>query len=131
MILDKVFFERGRAEIPARYAPVVQAVAATLVAHTFLDHVEIAGHSTRDEPQGQALSEARAGAVRDALIAAGVSPERLTAVGYGASRPLTPGRSREANERNRRVEFDVSASSQTQEARPFVPPAPVPNCPES
>jgi OOP family OmpA-OmpF porin len=131
LILDKVFFDRGSAVIPARYEPLVQAVAATLVAHAFLDHVQIAGHSTRDEPRSQALSAARATAVRDALIAAGVAPERLTAVGYAASRPFAPGRSRDANERNRRVEFDVSASSQTQAARhPVEPPVPVPNCPE-
>lgn len=71
--------------------------------------VEIGGHtdSTGSTSYNQALSERRAVAVRDALVARGANAANLTAVGYGESRPVASNGTREGRARNRRTEFKV------------------------
>ncbi len=71
--------------------------------------VEIGGHTdaTGSTSYNQALSERRAVAVRDALIARGADAANLTAVGYGESRPIADNNTREGRARNRRTEFKV------------------------
>lgn len=51
------------------------------------------------------LSEARAAAVRDALIARGVPAEKLRTRGFGARRPIADNRTESGRARNRRIEF--------------------------
>ena len=53
----------------------------------------------------QALSEKRAQAVRDWLTAKGIAAERLTAKGYGASKPVADNNTEEGRAKNRRVEL--------------------------
>jgi outer membrane protein OmpA-like peptidoglycan-associated protein len=53
----------------------------------------------------QHLSEARASAVRSALIARGVAPERLSAKGYGARRAIADNTTEAGRARNRRIEL--------------------------
>lgn len=71
--------------------------------------VRIEGHtdSNGTAADNLALSRARAKAVLDYLVKQGVAADRLTAQGYGESRPARPNTS-EANQAvNRRVEFIV------------------------
>jgi OOP family OmpA-OmpF porin len=53
----------------------------------------------------QALSERRAESVRSHLVSRGVSASRLTAVGYGESRPIASNETDEGRALNRRVEL--------------------------
>ena len=55
-----------------------------------------------------ALGEQRARATRDYLVSLGVSADRLRVVSYGKERPLAPGRSESAYQKNRRAHFTVS-----------------------
>ena len=57
------------------------------------------------------LSQRRADAVREYLIAKGVAPDKLTAVGYGETRLVNPGASGSAQgaEWNRRVVFVIES----------------------
>ncbi|MFN3910844.1 OmpA family protein [Hyphomonas sp.] len=55
------------------------------------------------------LSQDRADAVKAYLIGKGVSEEGLTSVGYGETRLLDTATTPEANDRNRRTEFEVIA----------------------
>lgn len=66
--------------------------------------IRIEGHTdTRGtEAYNQQLSERRANAVRDALVNRGVDPRRLTAIGYGKSRPVSS-----SDAMNRRVELVI------------------------
>jgi OOP family OmpA-OmpF porin len=133
VILDKVFFARRSAVADARSTPIIEAVAATLAHNPQLTLVEVAGHASRDEPGAQALSEARAVAVRDALVAAGVDAARLVTRGHGSAQPIAEGRTREANEQNRRVEFVILEPAQGPASDQQQPPlpGPVPGCPEA
>ncbi len=53
------------------------------------------------------LSQSRAQAVADALTKYGLSPKRLTAVGYGDQKPLADNASSAGRQRNRRIEIRV------------------------
>jgi len=70
--------------------------------------IEIGGHtdSYGDPDYNLQLSRTRAESVRQYLTDHGVT-NRLTAVGYGASRPLSQDRTRAASKKNRRIEFRV------------------------
>lgn len=69
--------------------------------------VEIAGHTDAVGTEGynQSLSERRARAVRDYLVANGIAAGRLTARGYGESEPIADNDSEAGRAMNRRVEL--------------------------
>ncbi len=103
-----VFFATGDATLsPEAIATLERAVAA--FKKYPLPAVEIGGHtdSIGDPASNQALSEARAAAVRDHLVAAGIAPERLTSIGYGQSQPAADNATAEGRAANRRVAFVV------------------------
>lgn len=71
--------------------------------------IEIGGHTDwqRSGKYNQALSERRANAVRDGLVARGASADNIIAVGYGESQPIADNRTRKGRAANRRTEFKV------------------------
>jgi outer membrane protein OmpA-like peptidoglycan-associated protein len=71
--------------------------------------VEIGGHTDNidNDAHNLELSMKRANAVRSYLIARGVHAEMLTAVGYGASRPIAENTTDAGRQQNRRIEFVV------------------------
>lgn len=71
--------------------------------------VEIAGHTDDQgtETNNLALSQRRAEAVMEFLVSQGVALGRLTAVGYGESRPLVENRTAADRAKNRRIEFGI------------------------
>ncbi|NER59990.1 OmpA family protein [Pseudomonas sp. MAFF212428] len=60
----------------------------------------------------QSLSERRAGAVRTALVRAGVDPARIVAQGYGKEFPVADNTSNSGRAQNRRVEVTISNDNQ-------------------
>ena len=69
--------------------------------------LEISGHTDNqgDPDDNKELSEARAMAVVEWLIHAGIAPERLSAAGFGDTRPIAPNDTAEGRAQNRRIEF--------------------------
>ncbi len=74
-------------------------------------HIEVQGHTDAEgTPERNAnLSNRRAQSVLDYLTSAGIDQGRLTAVGYGESRPIAANDTRENRAKNRRIEFEVKA----------------------
>lgn len=99
-------FAAGRADLTAAAAADLDAAAA-FVAAAPGRRARIEGHtdSRGSANLNQALSQQRAEAVRDALVARGVDPSRLVAVGRGADRPVASNETPEGRARNRRVEI--------------------------
>jgi outer membrane protein OmpA-like peptidoglycan-associated protein len=66
----------------------------------------IEGHTDNvgNAKANQKLSEARAKAVMDALVAKGVNPENLTYKGFGASKPVASNKTAKGRAENRRTE---------------------------
>jgi OmpA-OmpF porin, OOP family len=104
---NQIEFDSNQATLTARGRAAVDRLIPVLTqaSHT---SIEIGGHTDGfgAPDYNKELSRRRAEAVRDYLSAHGVTHE-LTAVGYGAARPLETGVSRAALQRNRRIELRV------------------------
>jgi outer membrane protein OmpA-like peptidoglycan-associated protein len=72
--------------------------------------LEIAGHTdaTGSPTHNLELSQRRAGSVLEALVGSGLTRARLTAVGYGESKPAATNKTPEGRAINRRIEFMVA-----------------------
>lgn len=71
--------------------------------------IVISGHTdnTGDEARNKQLSEERAYAVRDALVAAGVPVEKFEIAAFGSDKPLASNDTPYGRFKNRRIEFSV------------------------
>ncbi len=71
--------------------------------------LRINGHtdSIGEAPANQTLSEKRAKACYDYLVAKGIAANRMSHTGYGESKPIGDNRYKDGREKNRRVEFDL------------------------
>jgi outer membrane protein OmpA-like peptidoglycan-associated protein len=110
VIKEQVNFDFDRAVLRVNSAAVLDEVAATLLSHPEIARVEIQGHTDNkgDLTYNLSLSGQRAEAVRDALAARGVAPERLVARGYGATRPVATNDDDAGRAKNRRVQFEIT-----------------------
>jgi outer membrane protein OmpA-like peptidoglycan-associated protein len=72
--------------------------------------VYVEGHTdnTGEATYNQRLSERRAQAVKEALIAKGITPNRLVAKGYGETHPIASNTTKKGRQQNRRVEIVIS-----------------------
>jgi len=70
----------------------------------------VAGHtdSTGSESLNHTLSERRAGAVKDIMLAQGVKVDRLTTVGFGKSQPIADNGTESGRQQNRRVAITIN-----------------------
>jgi OOP family OmpA-OmpF porin len=71
--------------------------------------IVISGHTdnTGDEARNKQLSEERAYAVRDALVAAGVPVEKFEIAAFGSDKPVASNDTPYGRFKNRRIEFSV------------------------
>ena len=109
VITQKIHFEFAKANIRPVSYPIVDDVAYLLQRNPQIRLVRVEGHTDwiGGDAANQTLSERRANAVRDYLVAKGIEPDRLVAVGYGETRPVADNNSVEGRARNRRTEFTV------------------------
>ncbi|ABS24239.1 OmpA/MotB domain protein [Anaeromyxobacter sp. Fw109-5] len=109
---EKVQFDTGKATIKPESAGLLDEIAKVLAEHAEITRVVIEGHS--DSSGGAALnkrlSQARADAVLKALVERGIAKERLSAKGFGPSRPIASNDTPEGREANRRVEISIAQS---------------------
>ena len=113
VILQKVHFNSGSSRIKYRSFGILKDVAKVLKENTWLQMVQIEGH-TDDVGRLESnmkLSIARANSVRRYLIKRGVAPHRLEAKGFGPNIPLVEGKTWKARAKNRRVEFKILKTS--------------------
>jgi len=76
-------------------------------------NVQVEGHTDSVGPDAynQKLSQRRADAVKKVLEKDGVTPNRITAIGYGKSRPVADNATEAGRAINRRVEASVEAQA--------------------
>jgi outer membrane protein OmpA-like peptidoglycan-associated protein len=103
-----IFFESGRDVLKKSSTADLDSVAAILKQYDFLK-VSIEGHTDNvgNDNANVELSNQRASAVMTYLISKGVTPTRLTALGYGPFRPIADNKTPEGRAQNRRVEINI------------------------
>jgi OOP family OmpA-OmpF porin len=104
--LEHVNFEFDSARLTSDSTAMLDEGVKILKRHSDLK-VEIAGHtdSQGDDGYNQGLSERRAQAVADYLIAHGANAANITVKGYGESQPVADNGTKEGRAANRRVEL--------------------------
>lgn len=114
VIRRQINFATDSAEILPDSIPLMTEIADALLRHPELTGIEIQGHTDNrgSSARNQELSQQRADAVRQWLINAGVAADRLTAQGYGDSRPIAPNITAGGRARNRRVQFMITSRAQ-------------------
>lgn len=106
--LNNLFFEFAKAEIKAASYNELDRLFQILVANPHLK-IEIGGHTddVGSDDYNTNLSKERANAVMAYLVKKGIQADRLTAKGYGETKPEVPNTSEENKAINRRVEFKI------------------------
>ena len=106
LILSGVTFQTGRSVLTTQSYAVLDQVAGSLVANPQI-RIEIAGYTdnTGSLALNSRLSGNRAIAVRFYLARKGVSPNRMTARGYGPANPVATNTTPDGRAQNRRVEL--------------------------
>jgi outer membrane protein OmpA-like peptidoglycan-associated protein len=109
-IRQQVHFATAKFKVLPDSFPLLNQVAQVLNDFPKM-RVSIEGHTDNvgGEAQNLRLSQRRAEAVRDYLVAKGTSPARLEAIGFGPTKPLASNKTAKGKAKNRRTEFRIVA----------------------
>tara|TARA_B100000886_G_C20423138_1_gene492532 strand:- start:258 stop:2306 length:2049 start_codon:yes stop_codon:yes gene_type:complete len=109
--LRNVFFDTGRAEVKIDSYPELDRLIQLMNDVPSLK-IELSGHTDNigGDAANQNLSQRRAEAVRTYLVSRSVDGSRVTAIGYGASRPIDSNSTNVGRANNRRTEFEITAN---------------------
>ncbi|MDA7728866.1 OmpA family protein, partial [Flavobacteriales bacterium] len=106
--LRNVFFNTGKWDVKSdSYAELDRLVA--LLSDISSLKIEISGHTDNvgSVSFNELLSQRRADAVVSYLVGKGVDKKRLSAKGYGQSKPVDSNNTAEGRALNRRTEFEI------------------------
>ncbi|WP_338768033.1 OmpA family protein [Bernardetia sp. ABR2-2B] len=106
--LDNVLFETGKASLKNTSFKAIDELASAMTAKKTME-IEIAGHTDNvgDKDANLKLSQERAEAVRDYLIKKGIDAKRITAKGYGDTKPVADNSTNAGKQQNRRTEVKI------------------------
>jgi OOP family OmpA-OmpF porin len=101
-----ILFGIGKSAIQSESLPMVDQIFELMKSNTTLK-IGIEGHTDNvgDAVSNKKLSNDRAKAVMDALIAKGIDKTRMVSVGWGQEKPVADNRTEEGRALNRRVEI--------------------------
>ncbi|HMH12278.1 MAG TPA: OmpA family protein [Edaphobacter sp.] len=110
--MSDVLFDTGKYSLKQNTQISLAKVAGILQAYPGLK-LQVEGYtdSVGGEAYNQKLSENRADAVRDFLLAQGVPHDNITSTGYGASNPVADNNIASGRSQNRRVQLVVSGDA--------------------
>jgi outer membrane protein OmpA-like peptidoglycan-associated protein len=106
IVTHGILFDIGKATLKPESMGTLNAISKLMKENVNIKF-EVGGHTDSDGSAqlNQKLSDDRANAVRKSLIDMGIDAARLTAKGYGSSKPIDKNDSPEGKANNRRVEF--------------------------
>ncbi len=126
-INDSLIFGSGSAELATPAVSIIQEIANTLKENN--RQIQVEGHTDNTPIHNDSffsnweLSAVRATTVVRMLSAAGIAQSRLSAIGYGATQPLTSSDTEFGKAKNRRVSIMIlyEANSQADETQEIAP----------
>jgi OmpA-OmpF porin, OOP family len=109
-VLDNLNFATGTANLDGASQRTIDDVGKVLTAFPSAK-IELQGHTDNrgNADKNKALSQSRAEAVLNALVALGIGADRLSAAGFGADKPADTNDTNEGRAKNRRTEVVVTA----------------------
>lgn len=104
-----IYFDMNKATLQQRSLEPLNQVFA-LIANNEAIKVKIEGHSDNigDASYNLSLSKQRANTIMNYFKNKGISPSRLSAAGFGQTKPIESNANREGRAKNRRVEITIS-----------------------
>lgn len=110
--MSDVLFDTGQYSLKPGAREKLAKVAGILIAYPGLN-IEVGGYTDNvgGDEMNQKLSENRAGAVRDYLVAEGVATNGVTSKGFGNTLPVASNDNSAGRQANRRVELVVSGEA--------------------
>ncbi len=106
--INNIFFDFNKSDLKPESTSELERLTRFLSTNPTLK-IELSAHTddVGSDAYNLELSERRARAVVDYVVAHGIAPARVRAKGYGETRPEVPNDSEENRARNRRVEFRI------------------------
>ncbi|EMR04127.1 OmpA family protein [Cesiribacter andamanensis] len=106
--LNNIFFDFDKTTLREESFPELDKVVELMEQNPNL-YIEIGGHTDDkgSDEYNERLSQGRAEAVREYITAKWIEPARVTARGYGESKPEVPNDTDDNRQINRRVEFTI------------------------
>ncbi|GAA0872614.1 OmpA family protein [Gangjinia marincola] len=103
-----ILFDTGKSTIKAESQQVIDDIIEILKEYPSAKF-SVDGHtdSVGSEKNNQRLSQERALSVKNALVSGGIDEFRLSAEGFGESKPIAPNNTRKGRAQNRRVEINL------------------------
>lgn len=116
VVMENVYFEFGKAELSTDSKPVIDQTLLKLMQQEPDVLIEIEAHtdSVGSDEDNLQLSQWRAESVLQYLVSKGIEASRLTAIGYGETRPVAPNSmpdgsdNSEGRQKNRRTVFRIT-----------------------
>jgi len=116
-ISEKIHFATAKAVIKEDSFSLMDEIVQVFNDNPQVLKVSIEGHTDSDgeDAYNKTLSDQRAKAVMKYLVDKKVAADRLSAVGYGESKPIASNDTDEGKAKNRRVEFHITKQDVTKE----------------
>jgi chemotaxis protein MotB len=108
---DKLLFPSGSAKLSRAAVKVLRDISRILA--NLPNQIQVEGNTdnrpihTDEYPSNWELSAARAASVVHLMTRMGVTPNRMSAIGYGEHRPIAKNDTEEGRQKNRRVTLVV------------------------
>ncbi len=114
--MSDILFDIGKATLTGKLKTNLAKIAGILSVYREA-FIVVEGHTDNigTEDFNQALSERRASNVATFLLEQGISEDRLSAVGYGLTKPVSDNSTREGRQKNRRVDLVISEPKKVKE----------------
>ena len=122
ILSDKILFDSGKAELKSSAYPVLDKIAKLIRSDAPGKNIGVAGHTDNVPITHSAwksnweLSTARSTNVLHYLEDKGISPDKLSATGYGEHRPVASNATASGRAKNRRVEIMILPEFAEEEA---------------
>jgi len=112
---EKIQFEEAKAVIKPESFSLLDDIVKVIKENPQIKKLAIEGHASAegDAKKNLKLSDDRAKAVMKYCVDHGIEAPRLTAKGFGVTKPIADNATEEGREKNRRVEFNITEQDVT------------------